>query len=154
MGTVIRSKIGAPVPRSNFERLMFRGIELGLEGWERSHSQGAGTGRESPHGILYAPKEVNQRLQNRGIEQFIRDFFLVKSPDVELYLITDTTAWPLTRRLRSIEYVLQAKRGAVTRTLFEASIEVSNDRKNPRVSVSAAPRGDFEEFLPTLPKKK
>jgi len=154
MGTVIRSKIGAPVSRSNFEKLMFPGIELGLQGWERSHSQGAGTGCESPHGILYAPKEVNQHLQNRGIEQFLRDFFQVKAPDVELFLTTDTAAWPGTRRLRCIEYVLEAKRGAVRRTLFEASIEVSNDRERPRVTIRATPRGDFEEFLPVLPKRK
>jgi len=133
---------------------MFPSIELGLKGWERSHSQGAGTGHESPHGILYAPKEVNQQLQNRGIEQFIRDFFQVKAKDVDLYLTTVTTAWPRTRRLQSIEYVLEARRGNIRRTLLEASIEVSNDRERPRIKVSAQERGDFEEFLPILPKKK
>src|SRR6185312_1460605 len=118
MGKVIVSKVGAPVARSDFEKRMFPGVELGLVGWERSHSQGAGTGKESPHGILYAPAEVNQQLQNKGIEQFMRDFFKVKAKDAELFLTTDTTPWPGTLRLKSIEYKFEAKRGGVRRTLL------------------------------------
>src|ERR1700743_142073 len=114
MGIIIKSKIAAPVPRSDFEKRMFPGIELGLVGWERSHSQGAGTGQESASGILYAPSEVNQALQNKGIEQFLRDFFKVKAQDADLFLTTDTTPLPGTRRLQSIEYLLDAKRRSIS----------------------------------------
>ena len=154
MGTVIRSQIAAPVSRQAFEKRLFTGVEVGLPGWDRAHSQGAGTGKESSRGILYAPAEVNRNLQNDKLERFLRDFFKLKAKDVELYLTTDTQAWPGTMRLKSIDYKIEAKRGGKTRTLFEASIEIANTRTNPRVSISATPFADFEEFLPPLPPKK
>lgn len=57
---VICSRLRPALDRRGFERLMFPGIEVGLPGWQRSHSQGSGTGFESPNAIRYAPEEVNQ----------------------------------------------------------------------------------------------
>lgn len=45
--TVIRSKLGPSTSRLDFEQQLFRGIEVGLPGWERAHSQGHGTGHET-----------------------------------------------------------------------------------------------------------
>lgn len=133
---------------------MFPGVMVGLKGWERSHSQGAGLGNESSRGILYAPPSVNQKLQGKGIERFLAEFFKVKTKDTELWLLTETTPWPGTRRLKSIVYRLDAKRGSVTRRLFEASISVENKKDNPGVQVTASPYGDFEDFLPPLPDRR
>lgn len=58
---------------STHDRAMVLGVEVGLECWERAHSQGQGTGHESPLGILFAPEGVNRKYQNRGIEAHIRD---------------------------------------------------------------------------------
>jgi hypothetical protein len=155
MGIVITSKIAAPVSRSDFEKRLFTGVQVGLPGWDRAHSQGAGTGKESSRGILYAPADVNRNLQNDKLERFIREFFKLKAPDVELYLTTDTTPWPGTLRLQCIDYKLDAKRGSKRRTLFEASIEIENKRQSPRISISASPYANFEDFLPApSPKKK
>ena len=63
---VIQSRLRSAVGRQGFERQFFRGIELGLPGWQRAHSQGAGTGFESSHAIRYAPAEVNQQFQRRN----------------------------------------------------------------------------------------
>lgn len=51
----IRSLVGPPPsggsePRQQFERQFFAGMEIGLIGWRRPHSQGARTGRESAVG--------------------------------------------------------------------------------------------------------
>lgn len=152
--TVIKDrKIGPPADRQRFERLMFPGVELGLMGWERAHSQGAGTGTESPLAILYAPSVVNQKLQNQGIEEFIRTLQKQKLDDVDLLLTTSTRAWMGTRRLASIEYVVSARRFGRVTALLETSIEVENRRDHPRVVVDAMKRGDWEPFLKPVAKR-
>lgn len=128
-----------PTGRLGFEKQFFPGIELGLEGWERAHSQGNITGRESPQGIRYAPSEVNQAFQRLGIERFVRELFEEKAPDVEIRLTTVTYSHPGSLRLREIQYRVDAiRRGRSTR-LFEASIEVENSTVRPRVSIEATP---------------
>lgn len=149
-------RIGPPGTRQGFERLMFPGVQVGLLGWERAHSQGAGTGTESALGILYAPSIVNQELQNRGIEDFIRTLQAQKRDDVDLFLTTATRAWVGTRRLASIEYRVDARRGGRMTTLLEASIEVANQRHVPRVVVEATKRAEWEDFLkaPNPPSRR
>jgi hypothetical protein len=137
--TVIQSKLRSPVDRQGFEKQMFPAIEVGLVGWERAHSQGAGTGFESPSAIRYAPAEVNQQFQRLGIERFLRDLFQKKAVDTELWLTTVTSTHPGTLRLKEIQYRVDAVKGHTSRRLFEASIEVADQRVNPKVSVHATP---------------
>jgi hypothetical protein len=139
-GTVIESRIGAPPGRSGYERQYFPGVEVGLPGWERAHSQGSGTGHESAHAIRYAPAEVNQEFQRLGIERFIRELFDAKAADVELRLKTVTYTHPGTLRLKEIQYRVDAVRRGVSRPLFEASIEVENKRDRPRVAAAVTIR--------------
>lgn len=149
-GRVIQSRVAAPPGRLGFERQFFPGVEVGLTGWERAHSQGNITGRESPHGIRYAPREVNQAFQRLGIERFIRELFEELRPGVELWLTTVTYTHPGTLRLKEIQYRVDAKVRAASRPLFEASIEVEDSRDNPKVWVHAMerwPRGGWEALL-------
>lgn len=144
---VITSRVGPPQPRAGYEKSLFPGIEVGLEGWERSHSQGAGTGNESRKNIVYAPREVNQDFQNQGIEKYIRETYSEKAADVELDLTTVTDCYPGTNRLSHIQYKLEAIRGGVKTVLYEASIEVADQKTNPRVTPNASPRSPVEPFL-------
>jgi hypothetical protein len=57
--TVIQSRLQPAPGRQGFEKQLFPGIQVGLSGWQRSHSQGSGTGFESPNAIRYAPEEIN-----------------------------------------------------------------------------------------------
>lgn len=139
-GIVIESRLAPPTTRQGYERQFFRGIEVGLPGWQRAHSQGAGTGHESPHAIRYAPAEVNQEFQRLGIEKFVRDLFDAKALDVELILRTVTYTHPGTLRLKEIQYRVDALRRGVPRPLFEASIEVENKRDRPRITTNATIR--------------
>ena len=89
--TVIQSRLQATAVRQGFEKkALLPGIEVGLVGWERSHSQGSGTGTESATAIRYAPSEVNQKYQNLGIERYLRELVELKPPDTELWLTTTT----------------------------------------------------------------
>jgi hypothetical protein len=137
--TVIVSRLKPAVARQDMERQFFPGVQVGLAGWQRAHSQGAGTGFESPHAIRYAPEEVNQQYQRLGIERHVRELLARKPADVELWLTTATSTHPRTLRLKEIQYRLDAVRGPQSRRLFEASIEVSDDRDHPRVTVHATP---------------
>lgn len=46
---------------------------ISLEGYDRAHLWGHGFGDEARAGIMYAPAELNRVLQNRGIEDRIRE---------------------------------------------------------------------------------
>jgi hypothetical protein len=124
-----------PAARKNFEEEFFRGIEVGLPGWQRAHSQGAGTGRESKQGIRYAPQEVNQEIQNQGIERYLRELYSLKPKDTELYLTTVTTTVPGTLRLKEIQYKLEAVKGTQTVRVFEASVSIEDKRESPKVDI-------------------
>ena len=137
--TVIQNRLGPAVSRQGLEKLVFPGIEVGLPGWQRAHSQGAGTGFESPFAIRYAPQEVNQHYQRLGIERYLRDLFALKPVDTELWLTTVTMTHPRTLRLKEIQYRVDAVKGAASRKLFEASIEVADQKINPRVTAKATP---------------
>lgn len=140
---VIQSRLRPGVTRQDFEKQMFPGLEVGLPGWQRAHSQGAGTGFESPNAIRYAPEAVNQQYQRLGIERHVRELLAHKPPGVELWLTTATTTHPRTLRLKEIQYRVDAVQGTQSRRLFEASIAVSDSRDSPRVTVQATPFGKF-----------
>ena len=137
--TVIQSRLGHAVSRQGLEKLMFPGIEVGLFGWQRAHSQGAGTGFESPSAIRYAPQEVNQHYQRLGIERYLRDLLALKPAGTELWLTTVTMTHPRTLRLKEIQYRVDAVKGAASHKLFEASIEVADQKFNPHITVKAIP---------------
>ena len=132
---VIRSKVKSPPGRLGFEKMFWPGVEVGLVGWERAHSQGSITGHESAHGIRYAPKEVNQQFQRLGIERFIQELYTRKAVDVELWLTTVTSTHPRTLRLKEIQYRIDAVRKGQSKALFEASIMVEDRKKMPRITV-------------------
>jgi hypothetical protein len=138
-GLVMNSRLRPGLPRQDLERKLFPSIVVGLFGWHRAHSQGAGLGAESQHGIRYAPAEVNQQYQRLGIERHLRELMNRKPADVELWLTTVTYTHARTLRLKEIQYKLQAVRGTTSRRLFEASIAVSDSRDQPRVTVQSTP---------------
>jgi hypothetical protein len=137
--TVIQSRLQAAPARQGFEKLMFPGIEVGLLGWQRSHSQGCGTGFENPNAIRYAPEEVNQQFQRLGIERYLRELVELKPGDTELWLTTVTSTHARTLRLKEIQYRVDAVRNGASRMLFEASIEIADQRHSPKIGVSATP---------------
>lgn len=149
---VIESAVGPPAKRAGFESDLASATEAGLRGWERAHAQGAGTGVESPFGILHAPRLVNQELQNRGIEAEVRMLQAQKRDDVRLFLRTEVHGRSGTSCLREINYQVSAVRAGDSRRriLFEASIEISGSPGNPRVAVSAhdfARGAELERYL-------
>lgn len=149
-GIVICSRMRTSPSRLDYEKILLPAVEVGLPGWERAHSQGKITGVESPNAIRYAPAEVNQIFQRLGIEGFISELFKMKAPETELWLTTVTYTHPMTLRLKEIQYRVDAVVGDVTKTLFEASIEIQDNRQSPRVTIGAQMRLPLEEWLPLI----
>jgi hypothetical protein len=143
---VIKSVIGLSEPRRHTERQFFPGVEVGLTGWQRAHSQGAGTGAECAKGIRYAPAEVNQALQNKGIERQIREMYKTASErGITLHQTTETRTHPGTLRLASITYRIDgSKEGQKPIRMLEAEITIENKRDNPRVTVDARKCGAWD----------
>jgi Bacterial toxin 4 len=59
--------------RSDFNKLLRPGKDIGLPDYEIAHLWGPGFGDEAFDGMMYAPREVNQVLQNLGIELRLRE---------------------------------------------------------------------------------
>jgi Bacterial toxin 4 len=162
---VIRSIVQkSSASRLHLEKRLLPGIEVGLPDWERAHSQGRITGHESAHGIVYAPREVNQITQRLGIERFIAELYQIKDQyekredNLTIVLTTSTSTHKMlydnqlveTNCLKEITYVIQVHHPKQKRfiTMFEATIEVDKpgyttivDGKeikpnDPRVSLS------------------
>ena len=132
-------------------------MEVGLEGWQKSHSQGNITGAESDKGIRYAPPEVNQELQRLGIEQHIADINKQKADGVQVLLTTETRSHEGTLRLKSITYKLELSDGNGSPTrIYEAEITVSDNRDNPRVGIDADPVNwdAVERYLKPIPPRE
>ena len=144
---VIRSKVKSPPGRLGYEKMFWPGIEVGLAGWERAHSQGNITGHESPHAIRYAPREVNQHYQRLGIEKFIKEIFNMKAQDVDIWLTTITATHLGTLRLKEIQYRVDVVRKGQSRALFETSIMVEDKKVQPRITVTAMPRHSMQEWV-------
>ncbi|MBH0053126.1 MULTISPECIES: polymorphic toxin type 4 domain-containing protein [unclassified Salinibacterium] len=72
---VVEGEIFKSVPRAeapNYQNRLESARRVGLPGYERAHLWGPGFGDEAADGIMYAPRGVNQILQNLGVEGVIR----------------------------------------------------------------------------------
>jgi hypothetical protein len=129
---VIVTDIAAPQPRQGFEEV----LEPSPAGYQRAHLVGAGFGRESPLGVLHAPIEVNQELQNRGIEQFIRGSYAQRLPGVAFTLRAESSPRPGTDYLARVRYTLYGQRPNEPRTeLLDVTIYVRGTIAAPVVRV-------------------
>jgi hypothetical protein len=155
-GIVIESRLGSATSRQNFEAAYFSRSEMELPDYvrsdlERAHSQGQGTGFESPYAIPYAPREVNQVLQNTGIEMFLREMEKARPDGVTYHLVTSTSVHPGSRRLKGITYRIDISHAGQRRPGFTIGIEVSDDIRTPRVRIDPEATSitpGAEEFLP------
>ncbi len=126
---VIRAWIEERSDRAGLEHEMMSAAEYGiaeLEGYHRAHSTGAGLGAESGAAIRLAPGElVNQAMQRRGIEGFIRALAdAAMEEGVRIHLTTETRTHSGTLRLASIHYAVEAATPEGRISLFDAAIEV------------------------------
>jgi hypothetical protein len=136
----VETKLGPPDVRKNFEGYLTAGALIGAKFYERAHAQGPGTGVESPYGIALAPKLVNQELQNRGIEDQIREIQRQKRDDVDLFLRSEVSTTDDGMFLTGINYQLYAQRhGESRRMIYAASIEIEGLRSTSKCIIDAQP---------------
>ena len=104
--------------------------------YERAHSLGQGTGFESPFGIRYAPRYVNQSLQNHGIEKYLRRLASSAGPGESFRVLTNTTTHAGSLRLRGIDYRIQRVVGGQVTEFASYSIRVGGTAANPVVQAA------------------
>jgi hypothetical protein len=101
-----------------------------LRTYERAHTWGPGFGHESIYGIMLAPSEVNQAIQNRGIEKVIRDLHRYITPGgrVEVEVITrphpHRPEYGDARFLASAEYTVKVVAPDGSSVEFKTTFEV------------------------------
>jgi hypothetical protein len=140
-GIVIESRLGKGTRRRDFETAYFSRSEMELPGYvksdlERAHSGAPSLGFESPYAIPYAPREVNQVLQNLGIEEALRALERNRARDVYYRIVTHTRMHPTTRRLSLIEYSVVAVQNNKSTRLFSTGIRVEGTLESPLVSIA------------------
>jgi hypothetical protein len=128
---VIRSLLGYRQARARLEQHMASAGQYAIteiQGWQRAHSQGPGLGVESGEAIRLAPEFVNQALQNRGVEQFLRDLrdWTLRDGDA-VHMTTVTETHTGTLRLEAIEYRIEIRRAGSTIQVGDVRIEVMRD---------------------------
>lgn len=150
----IRGILGPPQKRKGHEKKLPSRREYGPPGiepqTERAHGLGAGTGRESAAGIRRATQEVNQELQNRGIEKFLRGLYekVKNDPNSEFSVTTVVKSFSRTLRLQEITYQVHAEIDGRQRVVMEATIAVSGTRAAPTASANIDyVSGQFAPFL-------
>jgi hypothetical protein len=83
--------------------------KAGLPGYHRAHLLGPGLGADMPQGILYAPADVNLRLQNSGIEHMIRTMYDRRYPGASFRIELTATPHSGTEILARANYKLYGK---------------------------------------------
>lgn len=97
---------------------------------ERAHSIGPGLGLDSPYGVFFAPRHVNQVIQNQGMEAFIGILQVCLKSEGKIVKVT-TRATPHigTHRLKEMAYKIDVidKKTQQVEQLMQYGISVGND---------------------------
>jgi hypothetical protein len=133
--------MAAPPGRSNFERVLPGPTAVGLPAsWVRAHLVGQGFGQESPHGIFFAPGNLNGAIQNDHLEEIIRELYAHRKPGTQFQLTASAEPHPgpPAPRLAHVSYHLIARPpgGGSWLDLFLAQVWVSDSvTPPPRIRV-------------------
>lgn len=149
----INAKVGPGQERLNYQNENRSGLESRSD-VDRLHSRGPGTGMESDCAITYGPKEVNQQLQNHGIEEFVREVHDQKHDGNEVWLKTVTSTHEGTRDLKEIQYEISARpegSHAKPEPLYRATINVDKNGKSWVSDAWQSPRA--ESYLKETPSQ-
>jgi hypothetical protein len=141
-GEAIRhdSVLGPGIGRRGTEKEIFSAGETGLPelaGMERAHTLGQGTGFESPFGIFFAPREVNQIIQNNGVEELLRGLRESARPGETFRVSTLTVPHSRSLRLKEVRYRVELVRNGKQDFMFEYVINIA-DIPNPIVTHEVA----------------
>jgi hypothetical protein len=141
---VIFTELGPPQPRQEFQRKVLEGpTGAGLPGFQRAHLIGAGFGAESPLGIFYTPAEINLKLQNSNIEEFIRQMYAQRFPGARLFVRASAEPHPGTQILARVVYTLFGQMpGEPLVEIFEAKIVIKDASLRPQIKTLA---GEVDE---------
>jgi hypothetical protein len=123
--TVVRKR----EERAGAEDFIYTHGEAGLAGsaLERGHLHGAGLGVESGFGISYVPREVNQALQARGIEAYMRRLRDALPPGATLHYETTLVRHEGTNRAAEITYRIDISFLGKREEFAEFKIKIDSD---------------------------
>lgn len=121
-----------PIPRSdapNYNKRLPTGRMIGLPTYEIAHLWGPGFGDEAWDGMMYAPREVNQAWQNRGIEGWLRGLRTGAEREGATVELTATACshadtWQGSDLLSEVAYVFSLVSGPASRWVGRVELSV------------------------------
>lgn len=136
----IVAMVGAPIPRQGMEEVLEE-----KKGYERAHLLGPILGHDLPQGVMYAPSEVNQKLQKSGIEGLIKAMYKQRYPGAEFKVTLTATPHPGGGDLlASAKYVLEGRfPGEEWTFIFDYTIKVGLGA-SPSIVAQAGEPPDME----------
>jgi len=177
-------QIGPPSPiRMGYEKSLPPASDLGMPDMQRGHTIGAEVGAESPYGLTYEHKSLNQSnsdtLSKRDVETMWRRLYEQKPSNVDLYLVTETSVKPSGPGhhngacLDTMHYEVWARQrgsGEPPRTLKEifqdqrqmkrqsrpvlsGSIQVNGDPQRPKITSSVTSRSEQQSLVTELARR-
>jgi hypothetical protein len=137
--TVIETMLGPIGKRHDFQNKVLESpSKAGLPDHERAHLLGPILGKESSLGIYYAPRDVNQRLQKRGIEGFLRSMYAKRYPGAQFFLRAEAAPHPGTDILARVVYTLRGKLPGEPETeILQMRIMIGSDPQKPTVKLQS-----------------
>jgi hypothetical protein len=132
--------VGAPIKRQGMEDVLEE-----KKGFERAHLLGPILGHDLPQGVMYAPSEVNQKLQKSGIEGLIKAMYKQRYPGAEFKVTLTATPHPGGGdMLASAKYVLEGRfPGEEWTFIFDYTIKVGLGA-SPAIVAKAGEPPDME----------
>lgn len=87
--------------------------------------------------MFYAPETVNQTLQNRGIEAYLRDLAAQAQPGETFRVLTRSTPRPRSLYLATMDYTIVRVVGGQAEEVASYSIQVTGSIEHPLVTAAA-----------------
>jgi hypothetical protein len=149
----IDGEIGDPAPRGGLENAYEPGSAFGLPDYQRAHAWGPGFGDEVADGMMLVHRNVNLKLQNRGVEDAIRRLHQIAEEHGGALLVSvivtshpRTPGGPLLLKTASYRISLRSADGrvmpAIEVDIGEIGVPGTPSSTDPPVSIGL--RGDVQ----------
>lgn len=142
----IERRIAPPLAPPDIDSLLMAAARAVIQEFDRAPASGL----ECPWGILNVPQYVNRVLQSQGVPSLLGKLLNQRAPDVDLYLITAAETLPQSRRLKQIEYRVDADRNSSRYPLIEFGVELGDNPDGPPINAWTRQRPGFDTFLRPL----
>ena len=124
------------VERIGFDKKYFPNLTMGSFLWERAFNSENKPVQTGGQGIVYLPSEAHRSYRYVMVDIVIKECFLRKSNETDLFIVTSVSIFPGTMRVEKLSYQLLSSRLRNKTMMFESCLLIENAKFAPKISVS------------------